>query len=219
VFPTKVGGMDVTGNTFGFKRMIAPFILETAGGYSIRHAVTGAALTVDQTGQWFVTDGDGSQLALTPDVVMLMSPGGAAGMQVNVADSTMILKGDTASLALDDALGSKWQSSGILSFSTCGNPGLNHVTTLEGVTQLLTGLFTALATMLVGQGPLPLTGATLGALFAPGAFTLLMNEALLLAGTPACSFAPYLGAIQTALLIPKVPAVNAGVCSVGLLSD
>lgn len=218
-FPQKVAGMDVTQNNFGFRRHIAPFVVETAGGYSIRNAVTGATLTVDQMGQWFLTDGDGSQLAMTPDVVQLMTPEHLCGVQFNVADSVALLKADTASLVLDDLLGSKFQSSNILSFSTLGNPGLNHVTTVEGVTQLLCGVLTALGQIILSAAPGPITGVVLAALLNPGGVAAIMNAAIPLASTPACTSAPYLAAINLGLKVPKIPFVNAGIGSVGLLSD
>jgi len=219
VFPTTVGGMDVTGNTLAFKRHIAPFIVEVGSGYSIRSAATGASLTVDQTGQWFLTDGDGSQLAMTADVVQLMTPDNLSGIQMNVADDVVLIKADTASFVLDDLLGSKFQSSNVLSISTCGNPGLNHVCTTEAVMQILSGfcfaLFEVFSTALVG----PVLGVELAALFNPGGTIALMTDTLINAISPECSVAPLLPGIEAALLVPKIPFVQAGVGSPGFLTD
>ncbi len=219
VFPTTVGGMDVTTNTFGFKRHIAPFIVEVGSGYTIRSAATGASLTVDQTGQWFLTDGDGSQLAMTADVVQLMTPENLSGIQMNVADDVVLITADTVSLVLDDALGSKFQSSNVLSISTCGNPGLNHVTTVEGVAQILSGLLLTLGTIFASALVGPVIGAELALLFNPGGVAAILNGTFALAGTPACTFTPYIPGIQAALIVPKIPGVNAGVGSPGFLTD
>ena len=218
VFPQKVAGMDATSNTFGFKRHVMPFVVEVGGGYMIRQATTHSAFSIDQTGQIFLTEGGtGAQLVLTPDVVGLVLNGSTAGFQIDVQAGIVLVSANTASLVLDDAAGSKWQSSSVLSVSTCGNPGLNHVATVEGVLQLLMGFCAALAVDLVG---VPVAGTALAALIAPGsAMTALFEQAILLASTEACGFAPLIGAIQTALLTPKVPFVNAGIGSPGFLCD
>ncbi len=221
VFPTMVAGQDVTTNTMAFKRLIAPYCIETAGGYTIRNAVTGSSLTVDQMGQWFMTDGDGSQLVLTPTVVQLMTPNQLCGIQFNVADSITLLKSDTASLVLDDSSGSKWQSDSTLSISACGNPGLNHVTTVEGMVQFMNAVLLSMGAVLGAiSPPIPIASSSdFLTLLNPGTISLILEAAIPLAGSPASSFAPYILGIQAALLIPKVPGVNAGIGSPGFLCD
>ena len=228
VFPQKVAGMDATSNTFGFRRHVMPFVVEVGGGYSIRQVTTGSAVTIDQTGQVFVTEGGtGAQLVLTPDVVGLMLNGGTCGFQIDVVNGIVLMSANRASLTLDDAVGSKWQSKGVLSVSTCGNPGLNHVTTIEGVCQLLQAFCAQLAILMVEAASLTATpgGAAapgftaVAAQLAPGASIALLSEALLAAGSPTFSFAPLIGPIQTALLVPKVPLENAGVGSPGFWVD
>ena len=221
VFPTTVAGMDATSNTFGFKRHVMPFVVETAGGYMIRQATTGSGLTIDQTGQVFITEGGtGAQLVLTPDVVGLMLNGFTAGFQVDVAAGITMVKANTASLVLDDAAGSKWQSAGALSVSTCGNPGLNHVTTVEAVCQILQGFCAALAEEIAAIPIVfPGTFAPLAAVLAPGVNVALIEQAIALAATPVCSFTPLVAAIQASLIVPKVPGENAGVGSPGFLTD
>ncbi len=71
IFPHTVAGQDVTANTFGFRRIRCPYILETASSYMIRSAVTGANLTIDQTGNIFLASGDGHLLLLNADAVKL----------------------------------------------------------------------------------------------------------------------------------------------------
>ena len=70
-FPSMVAGNDVTQNTFGFRRIRVPYILETASGYMVRHAQTGANLTIDQTGNIFLSDGSGNQLILNTNLTKL----------------------------------------------------------------------------------------------------------------------------------------------------
>jgi hypothetical protein len=218
VFPTTVGGQDATTNTFGFKRHIVPFITEVGQSWIVRSFQTGAAITLDPTGQILINDGDGSLLAMTPHAVSLMTAGQTAGFQIDLENNITFIKAMTASLTLDDTNGSKWNSTGTLSISAAGNPGLNHVTTVEGVAQILTGVLTMFGTVF-GTLAGPVVGAELAALFAPGPVTALLNGAFALAGTPACSFAPYIAGIQAALAVPKVPGTNAGVGSPGFMCD
>lgn len=224
VFPTTVAGMDVTQNNFGFRRHVAPYVVECGSGYMIRQATTGSGLSFDQQGQIFLTEGGtGAQLVLTPDVLGLFTKDFTAGLQVDVANTIAHLKAGKASLTIADGTGaqgtqSMLQTSGTFSVSTSGNPGLNHVATVEGVTQLLTGFCTVMATAFATLSG-PVVGAELAALFAPGPSAALINGALALAMTPACSFAPYIAAIKAALSVPKVPGANASVGAAGFLTE
>jgi len=229
VFPQKVAGMDVTQNNVGFKRHVFPFVVETSAGYTIRNAVTGSSFTIDQSGQVFITEGGtGAQFVMSPDVVSLMLNGSTVGFQIDVAAGIAMIKSNTATLVLDDGAGSKWQSTGTLSFSPCGNPGLNHVTTIEAVCQILQGFCAALAVEMAAAAAAcaatPLAGGApgftlLASLLSPGASIALLEQAIPLAATPTCSFAPLIPSIQAALIVPKVLGENAGVGSPGLLCD
>ncbi len=218
VFPTTVGGQDVTTNTFGFKRHIAPFIVEVGQGYVIRSFMTNAAFTIDNQGQVFITDGESNLLAMTPHAISLMTVGETNGFQVDLEKTITFVKSTTASLTLDDTNGSKWQSKGTLSISASGNPGLNNVATVQGNVQFMVGVLTMFGTLFAGLAG-PVVGAELAALFNPAALPAIINGALALAGTPACSFTPYLGGITAGLSVPKVPGVNAGIGSAGFMTD
>lgn len=215
-FPATVAGMDVTQNNLGFKRHIMPFVTEVGQSWSVRSAGTNAAITMDQIGQILINGADGALLSMGPDVITLMSKDQQSGLQIDVGDDMVLLKATTASFVLD-AANSQFQSKGTLSISASGNPGVNHVTTTEAVTQILSGLLTALAAVLTPQA-FPLTGTTLGALLAvPGPGEALIEAALTLA--PTMSWSPYQVAIAAGLSAPKVPGMNAGVGSSGFLSD
>jgi hypothetical protein len=219
VFPTTVGGQDATTNTFGFKRHIVPFITEVGQSWIVRSFQTGAAMTLDPTGQILINDGDGSLLAMTPHAVSLMTAGQTAGFQIDLENNTVLIKAPGASLVLNNNGNSQWTSTGQLSISASGNPGLNNVATVQGVAQILAGfcttLFTIFSSALIG----PVLGAELAILFNPAGVAALLNGTFALAGTPACSFAPFIPGITAALSVPKVPGINAGVGSAGLLTD
>ncbi len=139
VFPTKVAGNDTTQNTFGFRRIRVPYILETATGYMIRHAQTGANLTFNQTGDVFLADGNGNGLILNTNLLKL-------GLGDDTAYLTFDPTTSNATLSVD----------GELQVSVNGKQPLYHVLTTEAFVNLLQNFMTAIMTLTPG----PLVGAT-----------------------------------------------------------
>jgi len=209
VFPTTVAGMDVTQNNFGFRRHIAPFVVEVGQGYTIRQASTGAQLALDQTGQVWLADADGSQLAMTPDVVSLMLSGETAGLQIDVSNQQVnLLAGSTNFQVSESAV--VLQTGGTVSLASSGNVANLHLISLEQVVTLFNGFLVGLAAILAEAGAVPLTGPTLALILSPSpplANPLIMNLAL-----PAAvlnPITPYLPAIVASLQVPKEPPTGA----------
>ncbi len=211
VFPTTVGGADVTQNSIAFKRVLAPYILESGTSIIVRNAATGGALTLDPTGNTYLSDGNGNGLVMRSDVVSLALKDTAAGIQLNpdTDDLTLIAQSGDCSLLLDSTA-SQFQSKGTLQFSTLGNYGVNHVMTTEALGAILNALVTAIAAVATG----PVTGAALAAAFAvPGAMGTMMAGAL---STPLDQLSSQ--AVAAALVTPKSPGAP-GIGSQGVQVD
>jgi hypothetical protein len=72
-FPLTVAGNDVSENNFGFRRMRAPYVIETAQSYCIRNAMRGSMLMLEASGA-VTLQGDGSNyLHIGPDFVGLQA--------------------------------------------------------------------------------------------------------------------------------------------------
>lgn len=205
VFPQTVAGMDVTQNNFGFRRHVAPFVVEVGQGYVIRQAPTGAQLAFDQTGQVWLADADGSQLAMTPDVVSLMLVGETVGLQIDVSNQQVNLVAGGTNFQVSDGK-VELQTGGTVSLASMGAVANLHMTHLEGVVCLLNGLLVGLAAVLAEAGATPLTGPTLALLLSPA--PPIANPAIMTQGIPAAASAiitPYLEVIAAALAVPKEP--------------
>jgi len=199
-FPLVVAGQDVTENTFAFRRMRTPFILETSSSYLVRSAVTGAQFGIDQTGQVIFNDGDGSRFFMGADAVGMSTADGSTSMQMLVAEQQIILTAGNVTSFLLDAVSSILTTSGTLSIGTSGLgvmsglgvvPGgaLQHAVTLEQVLSLLINWTillagpqgsTTLASELGAAGKLL---STVPSPF-PQAFDTALSAMLLLAASP-----------------------------------
>lgn len=185
-FPAIVAGQDATANNFGFKRMRAPFIIETASSYLIRSAVTGAQFGIDQTGQVIFNDGDGSRFFMGPDAVGFTSADGTTSIQVLQESKQIALNAaNGASSFLIDGAASQFATTGTFSISTTGLLGLGHAVTLEQVVSILVNLIGFLA-----QAPVTAFNPTspLGTLWSSGgvaALDVAFAAALAAAVTPA----------------------------------
>jgi hypothetical protein len=194
-FPRTVAGMDATANTLAFKRVRAPYAIESAAAIVLRVASTGSTLALDPTGQVFLSSGDGALLAMAHDACSFQLKDLSAGFQLDPSKKqASIIAGSTSVVVDNDA--SEWQTAGVLKVSTAGNGAAEHVTTIEAVSNLMTALGLAIAAL--GPAP-PLTGLSLGAVFAAGWPAILAAAAKLpLSATNAT-------AIITGLKTPKSP--------------
>lgn len=171
-FPLVVAGQEVKSNTFGFKRIRTPFIVETAASYLIRSAVTGAQFGIDQTGQVIFNDGDGSRFFMGADAVGFSTSDGSTSLQALVeAQQLAMTAGSTTSFLLDKS-SSQFTTTGTLSLGTTGNLSMQHAVSLEQVVNL----FINFVYFLKSAGVTGLDGPT-GPLFA-ATFPLNFNTLL-----------------------------------------
>lgn len=153
VFPQAVAGQDITKNNVAFKRTKLPYLLETAGTYLVRSALTGASIAIDPTGAIFLGSPAGS-LAITHDVISLQDPDGVALVQIDPSKLTVSLQADTTSFVLD-ADQSMFLTAGSLAFGTAGAPPTGHAVTAEQVVAFVINVLATLAnTGSFATGPL-----------------------------------------------------------------
>lgn len=143
-WPLVVGGQDATKNTFGFRRMRCPFIVETVGGYLIRSALTGSQIGIDPQGKVILSDGDQGNIVIGPDAIGMTSGDGETFMQLFPADEQVFLGGGPASLLIDGDE-SKFISTGIISFNTSGSSATGMGVTAEQVVCFIANIIAALA--------------------------------------------------------------------------
>lgn len=204
VFPRMVAGQDVTNNSVAFKRLATPYILESGTALILRVSATGAALTLDPTGNTYLSSGGGAALYLRSDAVSLQLKDGTAAFQLDPSDDSVKFRaGDGNTVFHADGAADNYQTAGTLGFSTAGNAAGNHVTTIEAVLNLL-ALVAPLINPLVYTTPAEAAAAFAAVLPAAAALPL---DPLLAA------------ALALALAVPKTSTGFPGVCSQGLLSD
>lgn len=217
-WPRKVAGQDVTTNTLAFRRMRAPYAVETSAPYLIRSALTGTQFGLDEKGQILMNDGEGSRFFMGPDALSLGTQDGATVLQVLPPKGQVFLQGKGASLTIDQGE-TKFMSPGTISFSTAGAGATGHAITLEQVISILSnlmlgmGLGGMLAPSIAGAWAAPgaaygqigtvLAGALAGAV-APVPFAGGPSGAAAPGGTFLPAYPP-LAALAGALAIPPDP--------------
>jgi hypothetical protein len=72
-FPETVAGNAVSENNFGFRRMRAPYCIETAQSYCIRNAMKGSMLMLEASGAVTLKGDGNNSLHIGPDFVGLMA--------------------------------------------------------------------------------------------------------------------------------------------------
>ncbi len=164
-WPTTVAGMDATQNTFAFKRVRTPYVLEVGPSLMLRSADTGAALTFAPEGNVFLASGDGHLLAMTADVVALQTSGQEAMVQLNPSGKVG-LYAKSASFILDEGA-TQFLTPGTVAIGTSGNGPLDHATSIEAVANVVFQVVKAYNIALAAVcSPVsaPLTGTSLGTL-------------------------------------------------------
>ena len=200
-WPTVVAGQDATQNNFAFRRIRVPYVFETAAGYLLHHATTGAFLSMTDVGAFVLSNADKAFLALNADFLGLQNKDADVLMQIAVEAKQVVLEAAGTKLVLDKSASSLY-TTGTLQLGTAGVQAGDHAASIEG-------LIAFGAALITGLGPLftiPLT---------PPAVIALVNAAIVLASTE--PLAPFQGALSGALAIPRVPGVKPGLGSVGLL--
>jgi len=203
-WPTQVAGQDSTKNNFAFRRVRVPYVFETAAGYLVRSAATGAFLSISQAGEVTIGNADKAYLALRPDFLGMQNGPGDVLFQIDVGQKQFVVEAAGTKFVLDGSLSSLY-TSGTLQLGTSGQQASEHATSIESVVVLLEAFFTALGV----ASPGPLTGAGVA-----GAFTGVMNTAI---AAPPLPIGPFAAALAGALAIPKSPGVTPGLAAPGLL--
>jgi hypothetical protein len=221
-FPMTVAGNDVTGNQFGFRRMRAPYVIETAAAYGIRNAMNGVLFMLGQDGTVVLKDAYTGYLSLNPDWCGLQTTDDTSDLptisptatmmtlQLNKQSSNILLSVESATGFARLTLGkqsSALMTNGTFAVAAGGVLPTEHVATVEGVANLLTAI-------VMGIG-----AAGVGGL--PGLAVLAAAQTLVAAAVPIAA-APGTGtlnpaiysAIKTALLA-KAPNPTGAMPNIG----
>lgn len=103
-FPKKVAGNTVNKNNFGFRRMVAPYLIETQGGFMVRHATTQAYISITSTGDVVIASGESAVLRLGADGQGLASSDGKSVIQIKDSSGDVLIQaGPAGSLPTDAA--------------------------------------------------------------------------------------------------------------------
>lgn len=174
-FPLIVAGQDVTKNTFGFRRMRTPFIVETAAAYLIRSALTGSQIGIDSEGKVIINDGDQGSLAIGPEAIGLSSGDGESFMTIFPASKETYLGAGSSTFLLSETE-SKFISQAAISFATLGGSPNGTAVTAEQVVAFVINVLAVLASAgSFTAGPLASAAYTIGA---PAAMGTVIGGAL-----------------------------------------
>lgn len=214
-FPTRVSGTDTKGNKLGFRRMVAPYVIETAGGYTVRHATTGAFFAITKTGEVQLANGEGAVLHFGADSVGMQNAEGTGVMQIAAGSGNITLQagssGDAAVLKVISGGVSLFAGNTALQLTGGGSPPVQHNISLEQVCALITHVLVMHSTMQVpavlagtGVAPgLPLVGTAVAVPILPQQAEAMVAAALPLAAAYPLTVAGT--AIPAALQVPQSP--------------
>lgn len=214
-FPLKVAGQDVTKNTFGFKRLRTPYIIETSSSFMIRSALTGAGLTIDQTGNCYFISGDGHRFAMHASFLKLESEGGKNFLQIDPTENELLLQGGETTQFVLGKSSSAFFTMGTLDIGTGGVAGGGHAVTTEQMFATLLNFVVFLKSL--GVSMATWDGAVGGG---PSAVDALYAPFITGAATPAVPFTGSVyGSVFTALPLSFGPtgAILAGLLLGGAL--
>jgi len=184
-FPTAVAGMDPTKNTFAFRRLRVPYVIETGESYLIRSAKTGAQIGIDPTGNLILNDGDAGNMLMGPEAQGFTSGDGQTFMQLFPPSQEVYLGGGTATLLINPTE-SKFISQGAISFATSGGSPLGHAVSAEQVVAILINVLASLANQgAFTAGPLGPTYLAAPPSSCQNAIALVLGPALLALGAVA----------------------------------
>jgi len=198
IWPAMVAGQDSTTNTFGFKRMVAPYIMESAASLLFRNATTNSFISIDKTGNVTLSEGsDNGFIHVGTDFIGMQSGDNSTLVQIDPTNKQVLLQADTMQLILD-ALNTQLMTNGSLLISTSGMTSVpGHAVSAEQVIALMAGMIIAIGVL----NPGPLIGAALAA-----GVTNIMNAAIAATITPATSPTQFQGALAAALAFPTDPS-------------
>lgn len=176
-WPRTVAGQDATKNIFGFRRLRTPYVIETASSYMVRSALTGASLTIDQTGNLFLVSGDGHKLVMSADAMQFGEASGDTFLQIDMDKKDALIQvGGTAQYIFSNTE-TVFNTPGSMSITTSGVSNLHHAVTLEQVV----GLMLNFAAMIIGNAPTSGLGAIISS---PDVLDVMVSAMLLATSTP-----------------------------------
>lgn len=191
-WPLAVAGQDSTLNKFGFRRMRAPFIVETSAAYLIRSATTGAQIGLDPLGQVIINDGDQGMMVLGAEAMGFTAGDGESFVNVFPPSKEVFMGAGAASFLLN-ATESKFISEGAISFATNGAASNQTAVTAEQVAAVLINLVCALAAAAAFNPLFVPTPPTIGAIVASALSAL--GGASPTTVVPGGNFAAYVGTV------------------------
>lgn len=141
-FPTLVAGNEVNTNTFGFRRIKAPYVTEVGNQYIIINSVTNAAFIMEEAGNVTLRNGDLSFLHLGSDFLGIQTNDGTLLMQMNLSTNKIRLAHNNdpgkPSFIFDmNGEASNLATGGTLAIGTSGNFAQFHAVSLESVLAIL----------------------------------------------------------------------------------
>lgn len=185
-WPTVVAGQDSTQNKFGFRRMRAPYVIETAQAFLIRSATTGAQIGIDPTGQVVIGSAERDSILLGTEALGFTSGDGETFIQAFPPTKEVYLGAGQATFLLTDK-GTKFISTGPISFATVGGQANQRAVTAEQVVALIINVLAQLATSGNFNPTGPLGSAAYNILGGPAAAALIaavVQPAVLALSTP-----------------------------------
>jgi hypothetical protein len=206
-WPKQVAGQDTTQNTFGFRRMRTPYILETASSYLLYSATTKAFLSLSPIGELTLSNADNAFFALHSDMITIQNGDADVLLQMDVKSKTIHIEAQGTKFILDSTNDSMLMTTGRLMIGTSGSIPLGHAVTVEQLAVILQGLLTSIGS----TQPSNVIGAVLAAASIP-----IINAAIAYAATQPVT--PMLGAITAALgTAPDPTGIKPGIGVAGLL--
>lgn len=218
-FPEIVSGNKTDTNTFGFWRLVAPFVIEFKSSFQIFNPVHSAALVMESGGNVTLRDGLLSFLHLGADFIGLQNNDGSLQLQMNIEAGSIRLAHNNdpgKPSAIFDISGeaSQFATGGTLSLSTAGNIAQFHGISAESVMAILMAYNQAIAAAI---GALGGPAAYLAAAWsAPGPLSAIPGGGTVEASLPVANSVFLNDVFQQSLIplfsIPKAPNVPGVAC-------
>lgn len=222
-WPGGIAGQNAADNTFAFRRIRTPYILEFASSYLMRSAGTGAFLSMTQDGQVTLANADNAFLSLTPDFIGIQSGDASLLLQLDLHQHGIVLQVAPplvpttppviGSTTFTIAENSSLLSTGTFTFNCSGQVGTEHAASAEAVANMLFNVLSVMwapwVAVINGAPPL----APLAQLVTPAAILAAMNGGIAAAG--AGSIAPFAAAIAAALAAKPPGDITGTLPSVG----
>jgi hypothetical protein len=203
-FPKEVAGIQVKENRIGFRKHIAPFVVEFDQSYMIRNSKVKSYISFDSTGNVTVSNSDNALLILNADVIGLQSADGESVIQIPTDSGNVLLQAGKSQLQIGkNGNATTLYTDGEIQFSAKGAAPVQHVLTTEQLYNIVQGALFAFAYR-ISTLTAPLTGSSLAALLLPNLIDQDVATGFMTASTTGLSPLATLAipALSTALTVP-----------------